>query len=156
MSASAASDDLLAAHEDGVPIAAIAKMEDRLAITERRISSLKSAIADHDRKLTDAQAELDEHLAHEAAERAAAELERDHAAFATKLNALVTDANELLPLATKLRATMFTASEIENLARAIGAEVPTAARRLADEVRYTVELIKRERPAKFVKVDRAA
>lgn len=119
-SATAESDDLLAAHKKGdVSSATITKMEDRLALTERRISSLKSAIADIDRKITDAEAELAEHLASEAAEKAATALNHDHQVFTAKLSVFLDAAAELMPAAAKLGEHVFTAQELAGLARSM-------------------------------------
>ncbi|UVO34681.1 hypothetical protein KUL72_24850 [Bradyrhizobium arachidis] len=134
----------------------VAKVEGKLGEAERRISTLNARLAVLQRKIADAQSDLDEHLAGEAAEKAATALNQDHQEFTAKLSVFLDAAAELMPAAAKLGKHVFTARELEGLARSIGAEVPTAARRLADEVHYTIELIKRERPAKFVKVECAA
>jgi len=134
----------------------VAKVEGSLSDTERRVAALNARLSVLQRKITETQAELDEHLANEAANRAAADLDRDHAEFAIKLAALVVAAEALLPVATKIGERVTSGKEIEALARAIVAQLPPAARRIEDETRWTCGLIVRERPSRLVKVEHAA
>ncbi|MDA9466559.1 hypothetical protein [Bradyrhizobium sp. CCBAU 53415] len=155
--ASSLTDDLHTALISGnVSRSEIAAKEARLADAERRVSGLTSALAALDIKIVEAQSALDELLASEAAEQAVADLSRGRQEYAAKLNAFLDAAAEFLPAVAKLGEHAFVARELAGLARSIGVEVPIAARRLEGELDYIADMIKRERPAQFVKVDRAA
>ncbi|MCG2668753.1 hypothetical protein ACFPFP_17520 [Bradyrhizobium sp. GCM10023182] len=127
------------------------QVEARLADAERRASALGSAIAALDTTIAEVEEQIVDAERRRVAQEQADALDVAFAEFAAKMDAFAQAASELAPVAERLSEKLLSAKRLAVIARATATEFPIAKNGLADEARYTKEMILQrgsERPAR--------